>query len=173
VLLVLTFFGLSAAGQVIPKWKVFTSRGGWSISHPSNWRIGSCHACKDPKKPGVFVDFFSPDLNEGWVIVEPLAEKPSNTSPDSWLSEVAKTANVNPHIDEQELKVNDLPALKVCYRTSSDQQIESVYVLSGLKTFEIEFSGDLSRQGTVKPLETLGNYQTYLKMLQTFRVLDR
>ena len=106
-------------------------------------------------------------------MVEPLPEKPSNASPDSWLAEVVKAANVNPHVDEQELKLNDRRALRVRYRTCSGQQMESVYVLSGLKAFKIEFSGDLSEQGTVEPLETFGNYQIYLRMLQTFRVPDR
>jgi hypothetical protein len=106
-------------------------------------------------------------------MVEPLAEKPSNVSSASWLAEVAKTANVNPHIHDQELKVNERPALKVRYRASGGQQMESVYVVSGTKTFEIEFSGSLSGQGSAEPIETLGNYQTYQKMLHTFRVLDR
>ena len=105
-------------------------------------------------------------------MVEPLAEKPSDASPDSWLANVANTANANPHIHEQRLKVNDRPALKVRYRTSSGQQMEAVYVVSGRKTLEVEFSGDLSEQGTVEALETLRNYQTYLRMLETLRVLD-
>ena len=106
-------------------------------------------------------------------MVEPLADRPSEASPDSWLGEVAKTANVNPHIHEQTLRVNDLPALKVRYRTSSGQQMEAVYVVSGTRTIEVEFSGDLSAQGTVGPLEGLGNYQTYLKMVQSLKVLPQ
>jgi len=106
-------------------------------------------------------------------MVEPLADRPSDASADPWLAQVAKTANVNPHLQEQRLLLDDQPALRVRYRTSSGQQMEAVYVVSGSKTFEIGYSGDLSEHGTVDPLETLGNYQIYLKMLATFRVRDR
>jgi hypothetical protein len=169
----MTVLTLSAAGQTYPKSKVFVSRGGWEISYPADWRIESCHACKDPREPGVYVDFFAPEPNQGWVMVEPLAEKPFDESTDSWLAKMAETANVNPHLHEERIKVNEQPSLKVRYRTSTGQQMEEVYVLSNRKTFKIEFSGDLSNQGTLEPLETLRNYQTYLKMLRTFKVQHR
>ena len=143
------------------------------MRHPADWKIGSCNSCKDPRESGIYVDFLSPETQQGWVMVEPLAEKPSNANANAWLAQVATTANVNPHLDEQRLKLDNQPALRVRYRTSSGQQMEAVYVVSGSKTFKIEFSGDLSEQGTVAPLETLGNYQTYLKMLGTFEARDR
>ena len=171
--LAVTIAAFSAAGQAAPKWRLFVSRAGWSINYPAGWRLGSCNSCKDLRKPGVYVDFFSPDPQKGLVMVEPLADRPSDASADPWLTEVAKTANVNPHLQEQRLLVDDQPALRVRYRTSSGQQMEAVYVVFGSKTFEIEFSGDLSEQGAVDSLETLGSYQTYLKMLATFRVRNR
>ena len=171
--LAVTIVAFSAAGQAAPKWRVFVSQAGWSINYPPDWRIGSCRSCRDLRKPGVYVDFLSPDFQKGLVMVEPLADRPSDAIADPWLTQVAKTANVNPHLHEQRLLLDDQPALRVRYRTSSGQQMEAVYVVSGSKTFEIEFSGDLSEKGTVDPLETLGNYQTYLKMLATFRVRNR
>jgi hypothetical protein len=168
-----TIVAFSAAGQPAPKWRVFVSRAGWSINYPSDWRLGSCNSCKDLRKPGIYVDFFSPEPLESMVMVEPLADRPSDASADSWLIQVAKTANLNPHLQEQRLLLDDQPALRVRYRTSSGQQMEAVYVVFGSKTFEIEFNGDLSEHGSVDPLETLGNYQTYLKMLATFKMRNR
>ncbi len=44
--------------------------------------------------------------------------------------------------------------------------MEDVYVVSGSRTFEISFGG--AKPGAA--LETLGNYQTFLQMVDTFKV---
>ena len=106
-------------------------------------------------------------------MVEPLADKPPETSPDAWLVDIAKTANTNPHIHEESLILNDRPALKVRYRTQFGHQMEALYVVSGTRTIEVAFSGDLRGHGSVEALEAFENYQIYLKMLQTFKVLSR
>lgn len=61
-------------------WKTFASRGGWNIIYPADWRIGSCQTCNDPKAADVFVDFSPPPTRttDGWVMVSPLARKPSD-----------------------------------------------------------------------------------------------
>jgi hypothetical protein len=169
---VLTIAPVAALGQEIPTWKVFVSRTGWSISYPSDWHIGSCKSCKEPKAPGVYVDFFPPDMRTvgGWVMVQPLADKPSDTSTDAWLSNISKTTNLNPHVKEEKLILHGQPALKVRYRTSEEKEVEEVYLVSGSNTFSVLFT-DGETAGA--PLEKMGNYPTYLKMLDSFRVKRR
>jgi hypothetical protein len=152
-----------------PRWKVFTSRAGWSINYPSEWKIGSCKSCPDPTAPDVFVDFLPPkDKNSGWVMVEHLAGKPSSTTVDAWFTEIKRTANLNPRLAEQRFMLDDLPALKVRYRNPScgGHEMEEVYVVSGSRTFSITFDGE--KPGL--PLEEFGNHHTFLQMLETFKV---
>ena len=108
---------------------------------------------------------------DGWVMVSPLASKPSDTSVDAWLTDTSNGANLNTHVAEQSLTLNGLPALKVRYSTADGQAVEDVYVASGTRTFSMAFSPD---QGTpVTPLEMLRNYAIYMKMLNSFRVEPR
>jgi hypothetical protein len=117
---------------------------------------------------GVFVDFFPPknETVEGWVMVEPLADKPSNTSVDAWLAYISGRANLNPHIREKKLTLNGQPALKVRYHTADGEEVAAVYVVAGSDTFSVTFSGE--KPGA--PLEEFGNFVTYLRMPETFRV---
>ena len=169
-------YGLSASllicalafGEGTP-WKVFSNRAGWNIDYTSDWTIGSCTSCKDPTAPDVFVDFFPPtDSDSGWVMVEHLADKPSGMTVDTWLAEIKQTVNLNPRLKEQRFTVHDLPALSVRYRNPNNggEEMESVYVVSGTRTFAIEFGGE-------KPglsLEKFGNYGTFLQMVRSFGV---
>jgi hypothetical protein len=118
------------------------------------------------------VDFFPPGEknSDGWVMVEHLADKPSDMSVDAWFAQVKQTANLNARIQEQRFDLNGLPALKVRYRNPSEggYEMECVYVVSGSRTFEIEFSSDISGS----TIDSLGNYPTYLQMLGTFKVTN-
>ena len=151
-------------------WKVFSSRAGWSLHYPPDWRIGSCHNCPDPTAPNVFVDFFPPGEtnSDGWVMVDRLADRPSGMSVKGWFTRLKQTANLNPRLKEQRINLNGLPALKVRYRNphAGGQETESVYVVAGSRTFQINFGGDLPG----RPLEDLGNYRIYRRMLGTFTV---
>ena len=166
VIILLVIPCLSAIGA---DWKTFASRGGWSISYPADWRIGSCQSCTDPTAEDVFVDFFPPSLKtaDGWVMVSPLARRPSDISVDAWLAKVSREANLNPHVHEAESKVNGLSALRVRYR-SPQGEMEEIYVVSGSRTFSVSFSADPGSPGT--SLETLPNYPIYSKMFRSFRV---
>jgi hypothetical protein len=152
-----------------PAWKVFSNRAGWSISYPGDWTIGSCRSCKDPTAPEVFVDFFPPtDRESGWVMIEHLADKPSGMTVDTWFAEIKQTNNLNPRLKERSFILHDRPALSVRYRNSNNggEEMESVYVVSGSRTFAINFSGE-------KPglsLEQFGNYDTFLQMVKSFGV---
>jgi hypothetical protein len=168
----LSVVALSVLAMYVPgwanqTWKIFSNRAGWSISYPADWNIGSCRSCKDPTAPEVFVDFFlsAKIESDGWVMVEHLASKPSDISADGWLADTAKKANLNPRLSEERITLDGSPALKVRYRTATGEETEAVYVVAGLETFEIHFSG----QAPGVPLEKLANYATYLKMLGTFR----
>ncbi len=87
---------------------------------------------------------------------------------DAWLAELKQTANLNSRLKEERLTVHDLPALRVRYRNpyNGGEEKESVYVVSGFQTLEISFSGE-------KPglsLDEFGNYETFLRMVKSFRV---
>ncbi len=105
------------------------------------------------------------------MTVEPLADKPSSKDVDEWLSEVAKTNNLNPHGREEKIILNGLAALKVRYRAAEQGEMEQVYVASGAKTFSITFTEDESP--THSPVEKLGNYSLYSEMLASFRARQR
>jgi hypothetical protein len=98
-------------------------------------------------------------------MVEHLASKPSGSSVDAWFADISKTANLNPRLNEERITLDGSPALKVRYHTATGDEMEVVYVVFGLETFEIHFGG----QAPGIPFEKLGNYATYLKMLGTFR----
>jgi hypothetical protein len=168
----LMLVGLNLCAQTPSAWKLFKSRGGWSISYPKQWRVSSCRSCKDPTAPGVFVDFFPPTMktDEGWVMVEPLRDRPSRTAEDDWLSNISKTANVNAQISKEKMRVDRFPALKVRYRTKDGDEMESVYVAARSRTLVVDFNADQSGNRPGAPLETLPNYQSYRQMLDTLRI---
>jgi hypothetical protein len=175
VSLAMMLMAIGATAQVAQPWKTFANRGGWSVSYPAGWRIASCKSCKDPTAPGVFVDFFPPHMKtaEGWVMAEPLADRPSSESVDAWLTEVSRTNNANLQINEGTLTLNGLPALKVRYRVGTGVEMETVYIVSGSQTFAVEFSGDLTGKRLGIPLDKLGNYAIYLKIVDTFHFNPR
>ena len=124
--------------------------------------------CTDPAAPNVFVDFFPPIDNgsDGWVMVDHLSNKPSGVSVDAWFNDLERKANLNPIIDEQRLTLSGLPALRVRYRNPYVGEMESVYIISGSRTFEVEFADEKP----LRPMEHMRNYPTYRRMLGTFKV---
>jgi hypothetical protein len=54
------------------------------------------------------------------------------------------TANLNPRLSEERITLDRSPALKVRYRTTTRDEMEVVYVVVGLETFEIHFGGQAS-----------------------------
>jgi hypothetical protein len=110
------------------------------------------------------------DLN-GSVMVSPLRDKPGNVGLDAWFSEVERTANLNPRSSEHRFELNGKAALRVRYLNSAagGTEMEAVYVVAGSRTFSIVFSGN--NRGT--PLETLGNYPVFMRMVQSFEVQVR
>lgn len=150
-------------------WTTFTSREGWSIHYPADWKTGSCHSCPDPHAPGVFVDFFPPsDRDDGWVMVSPLQPKPTDTGVDAWLAQVAMSVNQNPHLKEQKLLIGGERALRVRYQ-APESEMEEVYVVSGEKTFSISFDAEHAKG----PLDGLSHYAVFDAMVHSFRVQKR
>jgi len=155
------------------KWKTFSNRAGWSIEYPADWKISSCHSCSDVTAPNVFVDFFPPvekDYDEGWLVVEHLADKPADRSADEWLAEVKRTDSLNPQIKEEKSTLNSSLAFQVRYRNPSGRgyEMEAVYVICNSKTFAISFQG---KDGS--SIESLRNYPIYRRMLSTFKITCR
>jgi hypothetical protein len=149
-------------------WKTFSNRAGWSIDYPPDWRVSSCKNCSDPADPNVFVDFFPPDSDQGWLMIDHLMDKPKSMSVDGWFKKMEQMANPNPIIHETKLTLDHVPALSVEYRNSSNGGYETnvVYVISGLQTFSISFTAN-------KPgvrLESLRNYPIFRQMLSTFKI---
>jgi len=160
--------GALAYGEA-PIWKPFSNRAGWRINYPADWKIGSCRSCPDPTAPDVFVDFIPPtESDSGWVMVEVLEDKPSNTSDDTWFTEIKRTVNQNPEVSEKRFTLNSLPALRVRYRNPTDggHEMEEVYVISGSRTFQISFDGNQPGLS----IDKFRNYHTFLQMVETFRV---
>ena len=102
-------------------------------------------------------------------MIQRLADKPSHERIDVWFADLKETADLNPIIKEQRLSLNNLPALRVRYRNPSNGglEIDTVYVVTGSRTFEISFGGDKPNQGQV---EQLRNYPIYLQMLASFKI---
>ncbi len=158
------------SGESQSTWKTFTNQAGWSLHYPGDWSVESCASCPDPTAPNVYVNFFPPtELEaEGSVMIEALADKPSETSVDAWLEQLPTSGNHNPMRRETKITLNGSPALRVRYRTDSGDDKEAVYVVSGSRTFEIEFSTEQPRV----PLERLANYSTFESMLETFQIVN-
>jgi len=150
-----------------PKWKTFSNRAGWSIAYPADWTIGSCRSCPDPTAPDVYVDFF-PSNQAGPVMVQHLADQPSNLSLDQWFTEIKGTANRNPQVSEERVSLDGLAALKVRYRNPDNggYWMEAVYVVGHRQTFSIDFSGEAGGPA----LEALENYEIYLNMVKSFKI---
>ncbi len=124
-------------------WRTFTNRAGWSIKHPSNWKVGSCRSCPDPADPGVFVSIYSPSDDE-LLMVEHLIDKPRAQSVRDWLDDTKTKANLNPRIREEWITLAGEPALRVITRNADSTQSEVVYVVHGLSTFQISFDRHFS-----------------------------
>ncbi len=138
------------------KWKTFTNRAGWSIKHPSNWKVGSCRSCPDPADPDVFVSIYSPSDDE-LLMVEHLIDKPRSQSVRDWLDDTKTKANLNPRISEEWITLAGEPALRVVTRNADSTQSEVVYLVHGVSTFQISFDRNSSSANVCR------------KMLSTFQ----
>jgi len=97
-------------------------------------------------------------------MVEHLADKPTGMNVEAWFAEVKQTANLNSRTQEQRFSLHGLPALRVRYQKPYGYEMESVYVISGSRTFEIGFDGDTAGRA----VEKSRNYPTYRRMIETF-----
>jgi hypothetical protein len=151
-----------------PKWKTFSNRAGWSVAYPASWTIGSCRSCADPSAPDVYVDFSPSNQKAGSVMVQHLADQPSNVNLDQWFTEIKTTANQNPQVSEEKVSLGGLAALRVRYRNldNGGSWMEAVYVAAHGQTFSIDFSGEAGGPA----LEALENYEIYLDMVKSFKV---
>ena len=117
----------------LSRWRTFTSRAGWSIKYPPDWRITSCNLCPDPTDPLVFLWFYDPQADEG-VRIESLQDKPPDKSADEWLR---SSARVLAGVSGEKFWLDGRKALKtkVVYMDSSEN--ETIYVVDGSNTFSI------------------------------------
>ena len=156
--------------QTLSAWLTLKNRVGWSIKYPPSWVTWSCRNCPDPTAPGVYVGFGQASSHEGFVMVQPLADKPPRQSAGLWLAELKRTANLNPIESERNVTVNGLVGLRVRYRSVElDIDADVIYFIAGSKTYSISFD----RENLAKRLEDLPNYAVYERMIQTFQVQRR
>lgn len=123
-------------GEGNSRWSTFQNRAGWSIQYPSLWRVGSCRSCEDPTDPHVFVTFYDPQT-KAIVMIQPLADKPSDQAIESWLHHVAKMNNLNPQVSEEWVLLDAVKALSVVNRHPDSTEYEYIYVVRNSKTFAL------------------------------------
>jgi hypothetical protein len=138
------------------RWKTFTNRAGWTIKHPTKWRVASCRSCSDPTDPGVFVTIQNPSTQD-LIMIEHLADKPSDQIAEQWLNNIKATTNLNPRVREEWVSLDETRALKVISRNPDSTESENIYVVHGSKTFAIR--AELNTP----------SYPLYQQMLSTFK----
>jgi len=139
-------------------WTTFTSRAGWTLKYPPNWRVGSCNNCSDATAPNVFVSFFDPSTS-GMVRIERLKDKPADHDITTWLNHIEQTAVANPRLSEQWVSLAGRRALLVKTHNPDSTESENVYVVDQSKTFFIQAA----------PIGDATFYSTYKRMLSSFR----
>lgn len=142
----------------VSKWATFLNKSGWSIKYPTSMKIGSCRQCSDPTNPDVLVTFTDSSV-PGSLIIERLADKPTNETVDKWLSETSRDTVANSVVDEEWMYLDGMPTLKVRNRGPGLSESENLYVAYGSKTFAIRASGTQDKKF----------YRLYLQMRSTFR----
>jgi hypothetical protein len=105
------------ASAAAPGWKIFTSKGGWRIEYPPNWKISGCRQCTDLTAAHIFVMFSDPSSDD-YVWVEQFMDKPVGRSVENWLNELEQSANLNARLTEKSISFQGRPALKVDYAHS-------------------------------------------------------
>ncbi len=138
------------------QWKLFANRAGWTIRHPDNWQVGSCHQCSDPTDPNVFVTLYNP-LTKDLIMIEHLIDKPADQSIDQWLNHVSAVTDPNPRVSKEWITLDGVRALKVVNHYSDSTEGENIYIVHGSDTFAI---------GTNRNMQS---YRLYQQMLATFR----
>lgn len=121
----------------VTRWATLTSRSGWIIKYPPDFRVSSCRQCADPTAPDVFVAFSKSD--HVLAMVEPLADAPAGQDTRKWLREVARDTILSPVLKEQWKSVDNESALMVTNGVSESDQSQNVYVVHRGKTFAIRF----------------------------------
>lgn len=177
---------LLASGQTSQPWRLFSSRGGWSIRHPADWKVSSCRACSDPTEPGLFVFFTAPDgpchlingtmrvcRSNGAILVSPQRGKPVNKSATDWLAEL-RAAELKSHPNPREMRewtttVADSPAVIIRFYDDGGMDLEEVLVVAGSRAFNLSFA-IMRTSDDREPLQELDSYKTYLRMLRSFKV---
>jgi len=146
---------LDASADIV-NWKVFTNRSGWSVKYPRRVKIISCRQCEDPTAPGILV-MFRDSLTSASMMIEPLAQKPSDRTVRQWLQETSRSTVANPRLTEEWIYIDGRSALNVKNKGADSSWTSNIYVIAGSKTFAIR----ISNAGSA----------LFRRMLSTFRFL--
>lgn len=161
---------LCIACDATESWKLFTSRAGWSISYPSDWKISSCHACPDPAAPEAYAEFGPPESANrtfSGIHIDRWADKPANKSAIEFLAEMKATELKPRHpqeLQERETTMSGFPALESSYYEDG-WGVEKMWVVADSHSFRIAFSAQVRDH-----IEQLHTYKIYRRMLAPFRV---
>lgn len=160
-------------------WKTFSSRAGWAIRYPADWKPTGCAACEDLEAPdNAVVMFQSPGYN-GHVQVERLAPKPADVRDRSWLRRFKTTNSRDAYILEAHpVTLNGMAALDVVYSAPSTPpgkgiQHETVYVTAHGASYAIIVFSPLRIRITdpITPVRQLDIYPAFQRMLSSFRIV--
>jgi hypothetical protein len=141
-------------------------------------------ACSDPTEEGLFVFFTAPDgpchlVNgtirvcraNGATQISPRPDKPVNVTATDWLAELKATelkSHPNPReVREWKTTVTGFPAVGIRFYDDGID-CEEVLVVAGSRAFNISFA--VTRTVDREPLQQLDSYNTYLRMLRSFKL---
>lgn len=120
----------SAQARDISRWRSFTSKGGWTVRYPPNWKISSCANCTGLTVEHIFVMFSDPSSSKEHVWVEQFIDKPAAQSVDNWLRDLSQDTNLNTRLGRESISLDGRTALRVKYTATDD-----IYVVNGPKSF--------------------------------------
>jgi hypothetical protein len=133
--------------HLVPGWKTFTSKGGWQIQYPPNWKISSCTQCSDLRAANIYVVFSAPSSDE-YVWIEQLADKPFSQGVAKWLNYLGGTGSSNGN-HEEAISFAGRTALSV-----HDRETEKIYVVNNSKSYAIRTSNPHGRDEVRRILMT-------------------
>lgn len=170
----------TALNAAVPNgWKLFSSRAGWEIGYPADWKPTGCSACEDLEAPDNSVVMFQPPTYNGLVRVEKLGSKPAEVDDRTWLLHFKTTNSRDTYILETHpATVNGMAALDVIYSAPSTPpgkgtQHEIVFVTARGTSYAIIVFSPLRIRITdpITPVRQLDIYPTFRRMLSSFRIV--
>jgi len=154
-------------------WKTLTSNSGWTIKYPSDYKPSSCANC-NIQDAGSFVSFKKDNATkDGYVMIEPRIAKQGEYNSTKELLDSMTQFPIQEKISTQDLGFNGYLARKIIFNNSSNgsnNEMEYLFVaIDSTKGFTFSFT-DANTKMTNLKIGDYNNYQTYQRMLYTFKI---